>query len=110
LLSLNFSSGVRAVEPLDVPLENPKANLVAESRFALELVGGNKYISSLKNTGSGTKPIFKLYLIQLFTYVTYYLLAFGTILKYPFWLEPSDLRRVTDAQSHKKDVEHNIVY
>jgi hypothetical protein len=51
-----------------------------------------------------------LYLIQLFTYVMYYLLAFGAILKYPFWLEPSDLTRVTDEQSHKKDVEHNIVY
>jgi hypothetical protein len=55
-----------------------------------------------ENTGSGTKPIFKFYLIQLFTYVMYYLLAFGAILKYPFWLEPSDLTRVTDAQSHKR--------
>jgi hypothetical protein len=43
-------------------------------------------------------------------YVTYYLLAFGAILKCPFWLEPSDLTRVTDAQSHKNDVEHNIMY
>jgi hypothetical protein len=55
------------------------------------------FIWSLKNTGSGSKPTFKLYLMQLFTYVTYYLLAFGAILKYPFWLEPSDLTRVTDA-------------
>ena len=47
-----FSSGVRAVEPLDVPLENPKANFVAESRFALELVGG-KVRASLWDSAVG---------------------------------------------------------
>jgi hypothetical protein len=68
------------------------------------------YIWSLKNTGSGSKPTFKMYLIQLVTYVTYYLLAFGAILKYLFWSESSDLTRVTDAQSPTKNVEHNIMY
>jgi hypothetical protein len=40
-------------------------------------------ISNGKNTGSGTKPIFSKYSIQLSTYVTYYLSAFSAIFKYP---------------------------
>ena len=38
-------SGVGAVDPLDVPLKNAKSNLIAKSRFALELVGGKERAS-----------------------------------------------------------------
>ena len=45
-------SGVGAVDPLDVPLENAKINLIAKSRFALELVGG-KERASLRDSAVG---------------------------------------------------------
>jgi hypothetical protein len=38
-------------------------------------------ISNGKNTGSGTKPTLIMYSIQLSTYITCYLSAFGAILK-----------------------------
>ena len=51
-MSEYFPRGVGAIDPLDVPLKNAKSNLVAKSRFALELVGG-KERASLRDSAVG---------------------------------------------------------
>jgi hypothetical protein len=67
----------------------------------------NYHISNGKNTGSGTKPILSLYLIQLSTYVPYYQSAFGTILMmYSFCWESSDPTHVNVRTISQKNIEH----
>jgi hypothetical protein len=67
-------------------------------------------ISNGKNTGSGTKPTLSLYLIQLSTYVPYYLTAFGAILMYSFWQVPSDPTHVKVRTILQQNVEHKQTY
>jgi hypothetical protein len=69
-----------------------------------------KFISNGKNTGSGTKRTLSLYLIQLSTYVPYYLSVFGAILIYLFCQEPSDPMHVNVRTILQQNVEHKQTY
>jgi hypothetical protein len=102
---------IEAIELKQVNYQSNSENMLDEKDYLCGFYTfSSKNISNGKNTGSGTKPTLSLYLMQLSTYVPYYLSAFGTILMYSFCREPSDPTHVNVRTISQQKVEHKKTY